>query len=58
MSSRISLTVGYIGIKPVDDRRLRGYSLTSLTGRGRGYSLTSQGHDVEMADDIEMTERT
>jgi len=53
----ISLTVGYLGIKPLDNGRLRGYSLTSLTGRERGYSLTSQGHEVEMANDIEMTER-
>jgi len=54
----VSLNVGYLGIKPVNDGRLRGYSLTSLTERARGYSLTSQGHDVEMANDIEMTERT
>jgi len=55
--SAFSLTVGYLGIKPIDNVRLRGYSLTSLTGRERGYSLTSQGHEVEMANDIEMTER-
>ena len=55
--SAFSLTVGYLGIKPIDNVRLRGYSLTSLTERERGYSLTSQGHEVEMARDIEMTER-
>lgn len=58
ITSHLCLIVGYLGIKPVDDGRLRGYSLTSLTERGRGYSLTSQGHDVAMADDMEMTERT
>ena len=52
----ISLNTGYLGIKPVENRRLRGYSLSNLTERERGYSLTSQGHEVEMATDIEMTE--
>jgi hypothetical protein len=54
---KVVLIVGYLGIKPVNDGRLRGYSLTSLTERERGYSLTSQGHEVEMNNDIEMTER-
>jgi hypothetical protein len=50
------LIAGYFGITPIDGRRIRGFSLTSLNGRERGYSLASQGG---MADeDVEMMERT
>ena len=51
------LIVGYFGIKPVEGRRIRGFSMTSLNGRERGYSLASQGGMVN-DDDVEMMERT
>ena len=49
------LITGYFGIKPIDGRRVRGFSLNSLNGRERGYSLASQGGMT--AEDIEMMER-
>ena len=54
--SQTFLTAGYFGIKPLDGRRLRGFSLTSLNGRERGYSLASQGGMT--GEDVEMMERT
>jgi hypothetical protein len=51
------LIVGFFGIKPDEGRRIRGFSLSSLTGRERGYSLASQGESLTN-EDIEMMERT
>jgi hypothetical protein len=56
-SLTISLIIGFLGIKPVDGGRIRGYSLTSLTGRDRGYSLASQGRGLNN-EEVEMMERT
>ena len=50
LSSILFLMVGYLGIEPDEGGRMGGYSLTSLTGRERGYSLASQGHSIH--DDV------
>jgi hypothetical protein len=52
------LTAGYFGIKPQEGTRLRGFSLTSINGRDRGYSLASQGHGRMSSEEVEMTQRT
>ena len=66
--SHTILIAGYLGIKPVDGRRIRGFSLTSLNGRERGYSLASlngreRGYSLASqggmtSEDVEMMERT
>ena len=54
----IHLILGLFGVQPRERRRHRGFSITSLTGRERGYSLASQGHGEETNEDIEMTQRS
>ena len=52
------VTVEFLGIKPPEGRRLRGFgSITSLPGRERGYSLASQGQGSFRHEDFEMMER-
>ena len=48
---------GYFGIKPPENRRLRGFSVTSFPGRERGYSLASQGQGDMGDEDFEMMEQ-
>ena len=53
----LELRAGYLGIKPTEGKRLRGFSLTSINGRDRGYSLASQGRGRMSTEEVEMTER-
>jgi len=53
----LELRAGYLGIKPTEGKILRGFSLTSINGRDRGYSLASQGRGRMSTEEVEMTER-
>ena len=54
-SSRI-LMVELFGIQPVNERRTRGWSISSIVRRNGGYSLTDQEPGGLTSQDVEMRE--